>query len=184
MSVTLERAKEILGLPTMTLSGRITEIKAATTKAGKPYFKLSVVQRSDNKIVSLYLWNASIIDKFQLGNSYDFDVDYSDREMKYRQINDAVAVTYAGDDIGGPGDDQDPTIEYPSAAQRTAPATQKTSQGSYGKNDNDIHIIRESALKSAAQFLCRPGLTEQVDEDDLIFIASKLEDYIKNGAVL
>jgi len=170
----------------MTLSGRITEIKAATTKGGKPYFKMSVIQRADNKTVSLYLWNASIIGKFQIGGNYDFDVDFSDKEMKYRQINDAVAVTYADEDLGGPGDDPDNAIGAPPAAPQATPAVQKPYQGSYGKDDNDIHIVRESALKSAAVFLSRQGSgnDDKLDEDDLIYVASKLEDYIKNGAVL
>lgn len=169
----------------MTLSGRIKSITAASTRAGKGYFKITVDSRADGREKFLYLWNVAIIGKFALGKDYDFDVDYSDKEMKYLAINDATEVTYADADMqeNVPFDVPQKPIEThsPRPEPRTPPA--HWTQGSGKSKDNDIHIIRESALKSASVFLARPTADEKYNEDDLIYVASKLEDYIKNGYV-
>lgn len=184
MAVTLDRAKEILGLPTMTISGRVNEIKRGEARnSGKVYYKVFVTKRSDNIEVSLFAWSADVIADVKVGQNYDFDVDYSDKEMKYRQINRAQAVTYVDEESDSRGypeslDEPKKSIEVPSAPPASATAWKNP------KQENDIHIIRESALKSAAAFFCRPSFVDKSDEDDLIYVASKLEDYIKNGAIL
>ena len=163
------------------------EIKSGQARSsGKTYYKVFVQSRADNREVTLFAWNFAVIENVQKGQNYDFDVDYSDREQKYLAINRATHVVYTDEDRGYPASFDAPTnsgagsqnaIEAPSAPARPVP------EAKFGKYDNDIHIIRESALKSAAVFCSRPQ-ADKMDEDDLIYIASKLEDYIKNGAVL
>lgn len=170
----------------MTISGRVNEIKSGQARnSGKTYYKVFVQSRADNREVTLYAWAFPVIENVQKGQSYDFDVDYSDRDQKYLAINRAIAVTYVNEESDSRGypasfDEPQKPIEAPSAPARPV------YEPKFGKQDNDIHIIRESALKSAAVFLSRQGAgnDQKIDEDDLIYVASKLEDYIKNGAVL
>lgn len=185
MAVSLERAKEILGVLPMTISGRVNEIKSGQARnSGKTYYKVFVQSRADNREVTLYAWAFPVIENVQKGQSYDFDVDYSDRDQKYLAINRAMAVTYVneeGDSRGYPASFDEPAISQKSIEPSLPPA-RPVFEPKFGKQDNDIHIIRESALKSAAVFYA--NRLDIKDEDDLIFLASKFEDYIKNGAVL
>lgn len=179
----------------MTISGRVVEIKSGQSRnQGKSYWKIFVQSRADGREVTLFAWAWPIIQDVIKGQNYDFDVDYTDREMKYLGINRVQHVVYADDERGGyPASFDAPTngpagsqnaIEAP-APPPVAPQAPKTEPKGYGAPDShEMHIIRESAAKSAAIFLARPSFTDKCDEDDLIYIASKIEDYIRNGAVL
>lgn len=169
----------------MTFSGTVKEIKSGQARnSGKTYYKVFVQSRADGREVCLFAWSQELIQDVSIGKSYDFDVDYSDKDQKFLAINRLVQVTYVDEDRGYPASfdapDNRATMPQKSIGPPSAPAETK-SEPKFSKQDNDIHIVRESALKSAAMFATRPGAA-QINEDELVYIAAKFEDYIKNGA--
>jgi len=170
----------------MTLSGRVNEIKSGQARnSGRTFYKVFVQNRANNSEVTLFAWDFEVIRDVVKGQNYDFDVDYSDREQKFLAINSAQHVVYTDEDRGYPAALDEPTqksIEPPAPPAIAPQAPKSDYKGS--KQDNDLHIIRESALKSAAVFMARSNTEGKYNEDDLIYVASKLEDYIKNGAAL
>jgi len=164
------------------ISATVQSVQSSVSRnSGKTFWKVYVVD-SKGVPTTLFVWDYNLVNRIEVGKSYDFTADFSDPAKKFVAASNIQPIVLTNEDMVPVGSQK--AIEPPPPARTEGQEPSFVSEGSR-PDPRELHIIRESCLGSAAQFC---GATNEnspeehkMTHDDVILIASKFEDYVFNG---